>query len=342
MLNSCKVISLFSGAGGMDLGFINQGFDIVWANDIDSAAVETYKHNIGDHIVLEDITKISEEDIPDGDIVVAGFPCQPFSNAGSRKGIYDSRGTLFEHALRIVKTKKPKFVLFENVRGILSIHNGELIERIKKELETMGYTVKYKLINASDYGVPQNRYRVIIMAFADGYTFEFPEPIAEKKALTIENTLKSISKNAKNQERVRLSPQTEHLIKFIREGSSWKEIPYDKLPDRMKRIRNDMKRYHSPNFYRRFHRSEIMGTITSSATPENSGIIHHADNRKYTVRECAKFQTFPDNFVFLGSLSQQYKQVGNAVPPLLSEMLAATIKKQLAQHLLEAPILIRR
>lgn len=333
-----KLVSLFSGCGGMDLGFYQSDFDIVWANDIDKTAIETYKHNIGD-IKECDIREIDENDIPNCDVLVAGFPCQPFSMAGNRQGIEDDRGNLYKECLRIVKAKKPLAVVFENVRGILSIKNGDgslLYKTIIDMLEKTepGYNVTYKLLKASDYGVPQQRYRVIFVAFRKdlciNYKFPSPTHLSNDDSLTVGSII-NVPKDAPNQDEVwEFSPQSKALIPYIKEGGSWKDIPYELLPARLKRIRDNMKKYRSPNFYRRFGRHEINGTITAAATPENCGIIHPIENRRYSVREIARIQAFPDNFVFKGeSLSSKYRVIGNAVPPLLGKVIANSIKYEL-------------
>lgn len=159
-----KVISLFSGAGGMDLGFIQAGFDIIWANDIIPEAIETYRNNIGKHIVFGDIRMIKSEDIPDNpDVIIGGFPCQGFSIANTKRSMKDQRNFLYKEMLRVIKDKHPKMFVAENVKGILSIENGKVIEMIKKDFESLGYTVDARLLNAAEYGVPQQRERVVII-----------------------------------------------------------------------------------------------------------------------------------------------------------------------------------
>jgi len=159
-----KVISLFSGAGGMDLGFIQAGFDIVWANDIIPEAIETYRNNIGKHIVFGDIRMINSNDIPDNpDVIIGGFPCQGFSVANTKRSMEDQRNFLYKEMLRIIKDKKPKLFVAENVKGILSIEKGQVIQMIKKDFESLGYYVEARLLNAAEYGVPQQRERVIII-----------------------------------------------------------------------------------------------------------------------------------------------------------------------------------
>lgn len=164
MKKKYRVISLFSGAGGMDLGFIQNDFDIVWANDIFTEAVDSYRTNIGNHIVSEDITKISCEDIPDEiDVVIGGFPCQGFSIANIKRSDKDERNFLYKEMLRIVACKKPKVFVAENVKGILSLSGGKVIKMIEDDFKDLGYNVDVKILNAAEYGVPQTRERVIIM-----------------------------------------------------------------------------------------------------------------------------------------------------------------------------------
>lgn len=332
-----KLVSLFSGCGGMDLGFSHAGFSIVYANDFDPYASRVYEKNIGT-IDKRSILDIPVEDIPNCEILTAGFPCQPFSNAGNRKGVNDSRGNLYKECLRVITAKMPKVVVFENVRGLLSTkdENGNpLIDTIVSNLESIGigYTSVYQLVNASDYRVPQNRIRVILVAFRKDLelSFVFPEKCS-KEGLNIGNFL-NVPKDVKNQVSWVFSPQAAEMIKYIPEGGSWKSIPYDKLPTRFKHIADNMNRYHAPNMYRRFARNEIVGTMTASAQPDKCGIIHPTENRRYTIREVARIQTFPDDFEFFDAtkndIASSYKVIGNAVPPVLAEAIAKSILVQM-------------
>lgn len=150
------VISLFSGAGGMDLGFIQAGFDVVWANDFVKEAVEIYKNNIGDHIIHKDITLVKSEDIPNNpDVVIGGFPCQGFSSANQNREVGDQRNFLYKEMLRVIKDKQPKMFVAENVKGLLSMDEGRVIKMIVKDFEDIGYYVETQLLNAAEYGVPQ-------------------------------------------------------------------------------------------------------------------------------------------------------------------------------------------
>jgi DNA (cytosine-5)-methyltransferase 1 len=170
------VAGLFSGCGGLDLGFINSGFDVVWANDFFKEAVETYKKNIGNHIILGDITKIPSSEIPnDFDVLLGGFPCQGFSIANIKRSMEDERNFLYKEMLRIIKDKQPKYFVAENVKGLLSMQKGKVIEMIVNDFQELGYDVDYKLLKASDYGVPQNRERVFIIGNKLGLKNPYPQ-----------------------------------------------------------------------------------------------------------------------------------------------------------------------
>ena len=282
-------VSLFSGCGGLDLGFEKAGFNRVWANDFDKDAQRVYSLNLGP-IDGRDIRSIPTEEIPPCEILTAGFPCQPFSNAGNRKGINDSRGMLYQECLRVIEAKQPKVIVFENVKGLLSskfVDGRNLIDVIISDLETMGigYNTVYKLLVASDYHVPQNRERVIIVGIRKDLnkTFVFPGP-QSKDGLNLGSVL-DIPENVPNQVDWPLSPQAKKMIE-----------------------------------------------MTASAQPENRGIVHPTQNRRFTIREIARIQTFPDDFLFidktLKDITGMYKVIGNAVPVNLAKAIADAIMEQ--------------
>ncbi|MDC0366593.1 DNA cytosine methyltransferase [Pelagibacteraceae bacterium] len=174
--NKLKVLSLFAGAGGMDLGFKNAGYDIIWANDFDADSVKTYKRNLGDHIVLGDIEKIRTNNMPNNpDVVIGGFPCQGFSIANLSRRVDDSRNKLYKQMLRVIRAKKPKYFVAENVSGILTLGKGAVIQKIIKDFKSIGYKVDYKILNAANYGVPQSRKRVIIIGNRLGLENSYPK-----------------------------------------------------------------------------------------------------------------------------------------------------------------------
>ena len=333
-----KVISLFSGCGGFDLGFKNAGFKIVFATDIEKKLKETYEVNLQHEININDIKNLDNSKIPSGDIIIAGIPCQPFSSAGNRNSLKDKDGNLFLNVIDIILSQKkmPKVIIFENVRGFLSSKDEKgmlLTERFKIEMNKLGYNTKHNLLNASDYGVPSNRHRVFIVCTLKTLQKKFNFPVSDimKPKITVGEVLNKPLPLDEDEEIWKFSDLTLNSIRFIKEGGSWKDIPDEHLSNAHKKIRENMKKYRSPNFYRRFSRKEVMGTITATSSPENSGIIHPLYNRRYSVREIARFQSFPDTFKFLGnSVSFKYKMIGNAVPPKLSFHIAKSVKTYLS------------
>ena len=179
-----KIISLFSGAGGLDLGLIQAGNTIIWANDIDKDAVATYRENIGDHIVCDDIKNIDISALPNADVVVGGFPCQGFSQANRLRTLDDDRNQLYRFFFNTIKVKQPKYFIAENVKGILSLGKGEAIKQIVADFEAAGYITSVNLVNMADYGVPQTRQRVIIIGqrvdLGKELRFIFPQPTHSK------------------------------------------------------------------------------------------------------------------------------------------------------------------
>lgn len=225
--NKLKVVSLFSGAGGMDLGFINAGFEIIWANDFFEEAVNSYRKNIGKHMIHGDITRISSDDIPNGaDVIIGGFPCQGFSIANTKRNMQDKRNFLYKEMLRIIQDKNPYFFVAENVKGLLSMEDGKVIEMIKSDFEQLGYKVDARLLNAAEYGVPQARERVVIIGNRLGIENPYPkithyiEGLTEKKkgllpAITCEQAIGFLAdKNITNKEIIVTKKELEdHITK---------------------------------------------------------------------------------------------------------------------------------
>ena len=264
----------------------------------------------------------------------ACFPCQPFSNAGARRGDGDER-TLNKIAIKATKHYRPKVAIFENVRGMLSVRSGNrlIIEQFCNHLSKTGYDVFFKLLDASRHGVPQTRLRVFIIAVrtdCQSSNFSFPLP-KEKNGLTLQEIIVGISPRLKNQnEVVNLGPQATKLCSLIPPGGNWKTIDGRHLPKRLKELKKKIDRYRAPAFYRRFARDEIAGTITATFKPEKCGVLHPIEDRPFSVREVARIQSFPDWFVFEGkSISSKYKQIGNAVPPRLAYEIAFNISQVL-------------
>lgn len=348
---------MFAGCGGLDLGmtggftalgvpYPRTGMTVEWAADWDEDAARTYVENpryLGHHPVYTgDIRDYPTAAIPRCDILTAGFPCQPFSNAGDRKGVADTRGTLFEECERFAREGQPLAYVFENVKGILSSHmpDGTLVtDAIGWRMQALGYrAAEPVLLRAERYGVPQQRHRVFMVGVRSdvGPGFD-PERIADfvqpeaLKRLTVRHVLEDAIPHSGGEEHWKLSPQAAQMVPMI--TRSWKDIPYEALPLRFKKIRDQMKKYHSPNFYRRFGLDEINGTITASAQPENCGILHPTESRRYTVREIARFQSFPDDFRFVArNVQGKYRMIGNAVPPVLGYVVGSALHQYLKEY----------
>lgn len=396
MNKNYKVVSLFSGAGGMDLGFIKAGFKVIWANDFFKEATDTYKLNIGEHIVHGDITQIDSSEIPDNpDIVIGGFPCQGFSVANTKRSMEDKRNFLYKEMLRVIGDKKPKFFVAENVKGILSIEKGKVFEMIKSDFENLGYKVDYKLLNAAEYGVPQNRERVIIMGNRVGLENIFPEkthyindPIEGlEPAKTVAETIGFLSDIRISQFPINFNDKIIYnhdaatnvsdkfwgrmyevnqadicdYLKEWRNKSGWTTKKVDEhfgyahtaghwfrkdnksgsipKPDdwwELKKILKFDNKYDKEvtTLVEKEIKYEQSLRITNWDRPSDtitatSPEIHINKMRRLSVRECAMIQTFPDDFVFTGSLNRMYTQVGNAAPVLLAEKIAKKIIEQL-------------
>lgn len=401
-----KVVSLFSGCGGLDLGFINAGFEVIWANDFFPDAVETYKQNISDHIILGDITKIPSSQIPDDfDILLGGFPCQGFSIANKNRSMDDERNFLYKEMLRIVKDKNPSFFLAENVKGLLSMHDGKIVEMIINDFKKIGYNVDYKIVDSADYGVPQHRERILIIGNRLGVKNKFPEPthgniiekgqmiLQSKKLkpyLTVEDATKHLADtwisynpiikdgrkiynhiartNIHDQFWGRKHPVNQHdVCDYLKHWRNKKGISTKKVdeyfgykhtaghwfrkdnnsgsiptPDDWWKLKEllgfdnkfdkkvtelELKEIKFEQSLRINNWNKPSDTITATG-PE----IHPNKKRRMSVRECAIIQTFPDNFVFTGSLGNMYKQIGNAVPVKLGEKVAETIREILIKN----------
>lgn len=349
--NKLTAISMFAGCGGMDLGFHNAGFDILWANDCNDDCCETYRANFsrltGKDVMhfgnIESVDRPDEKEIGDLTALLGGFPCQAFSNAGQRKGIKDNRGRLYEYCLEFIDKYNPKFTVFENVRGLLTIagEKRRLIEEIAQELFNREYEVHIKLLNASKYHVPQNRLRVFMVGVKKNVhmpVFRFPE---QKNGVPLNlGAILNIPENTANQKDIiTLNPQAYVIGNMVPEGGSWKDIPYGKLPPRLKKIKDNIRKYRWPNFYRRFSRNEIAGTVTAAFKPENAGVWHPTEKRTFSAREIARIQSFPDEFIFIGkNVKSIYQMIGNAVPPLLAESIAESIKSALSGKITPFPV----
>lgn len=313
-----RTVSLFSGIGGLDLGFIKQGFNIIWANDFDKHAVESYKANIDTNIVCGDLNNYLE-DIPEHDILLAGFPCQPFSLMGKQQGFTDERGTLFFTIERILKKHKPKVIVLENVKNLLTHDRGKTINKMLEILEDkLNYKVYYNVLNTSDYGLPQTRRRVFIVGFLieefgeELNTFTFPSP--EKLNTTVFDLLDdNVDKKYFLSKRI--------LPTILSNGSknyySKSEINL-KIAKPLTATMHKMHRANQDNYY-----EDIVNRNKFEDTAEK----RISTIRRLTPNECRKLQGFPDNWKYVVSDTQLYRQFGNAVSVNVSEKLAYQVKK---------------
>jgi DNA (cytosine-5)-methyltransferase 1 len=317
-----RVVSLFSGCGGLDIGleggfnylgkkYAKNSMHVIWANDINAKACKTMQLNMPDtEVVCEDITKVLEHkiEIPAADVVVGGFPCQDFSLAGKRRGLTVKRGQLYLSMIEVIKLVNPKVFLAENVKGLISWENGLGIKTIVSDFEKLGYHVEYKLHNTANYGVPQTRERVIIVGVRKdiGDKIMWPEETH------------AYEKNA--------------LLK-----------PWVTLEQAIGDLEDDKKHFCLPNSG--YSKAKLFpgtqgNTTTRSDRPgptmraEHHGNIefHYKLNRRLSAREAARIQSFPDDFIFVQSTSDAYRQVGNAVAPVFGWHLAQAIKDTIEQR----------
>ena len=329
-----KIISLFSGAGGLDLGFKKAGFECVWANEFDKEIWETFEKN--HHKTLLDkrsITEINSYEIPDCDGIIGGPPCQSWSEAGALRGINDKRGKLFFEFVRILKDKQPLFFLAENVSGMLLPVHRNALENIMKMFEDCGYNLSFKLLNASDFGVPQDRKRVFFVGFRKDLKIDFDFPLGDtifdfqkKTLLSAIGDLKDNAVSAKKNNHTNSENCKVPNHEFMNGGFStiymsrnrvreWDEVSFT--------IQAGGR--HAP-IHPQAPKMIFVEQNVRIFNPEKEHLY-----RRLTVRECARIQTFPDDFIFYyKNISSGYKMVGNAVPVKLASAIAEKIMKELS------------
>ena len=318
-------IDLFCGIGGFRIAFESIGGKCVFSSDIDKYACETYKLNFGDY-PLSDITKIDETTLPDFDLLCAGFPCQPFSIGGLRKGFQDTRGTLFFDIERIIRRKQPSVFILENVKGLVNHDKGRTLNTILNKLgkkinnsinndafeDCLNYNVFYKVLNSKDFGVPQNRERIYIVGFLNEVNFNFPEKLNHKISLTdIIDT--SIKQNTISET---LNKNIEFHLENHKNVNEIKKLDYLLAYE----VRKSRSTFRFDNF---------SPTLTAKmGTGGNNVPVIVNLKRKLTTDECLRIQGYPTNYKIKSNNSQSYKQIGNSVSvPVITE-----IAKEIAKH----------
>lgn len=329
MRNEINYIDLFSGAGGMSLGFDQAGFNNIFSVDIEPSFCETYKTNFPKHnLIQKDISKLSNEEIKSLignqiiDVIIGGPPCQGFSMAGNigRKFIDDSRNQLFREFARIVEIVQPSYFVMENVARLFTHNKGETKKEIIELFKKMNYNVDCKVVNTADFGIPQVRNRVLFIGNRISNNIVFPtktvdKPISIKEAIDKLPKLKSGEKSKiPNHISMKHSEQMLEKMKYVSDGGNRNEIP-----ELIRPKSGDIRKYI------RYKSTEPAVCVTGDMRK----IFHYSQNRALTVRELATLQTFPLDFIFKGSTISQQQQVGNSVPPILAKEIALTIKKMM-------------
>ncbi len=353
-----KVLDLFCGCGGISEGYALAGFKIVGGIDFNKDATLTFQHNFKDaKVYCTDIASITDQEIVDNfkdvDVIVGGPPCQGFSSANRwQKELEDPRNKLFFEYLRFVRILKPKILMIENVRGILTRDNGYAKERITTLLTEMGYSVKMNVLDASEYGVPQNRHRAIIVginqdfkaidfdfgslkklpkvtvidAIGELYQFESTNPETKHLSGSPDSAFRAYLRRPDNivpdHEVIYPAEKVQERISYVPQGGNWQDVPADMWPT------NRSNRHSSA--YKRLKEDDQSCTIDTGNA--HSNYFHPLYNRIPSIRESARLQSFPDSFEFVGSRGSKYKQVGNAVPPLLAKAIAEQVKSILNEN----------
>jgi len=325
-----NIISLFSGAGGLDLGFKKIGFDVIWANEYDKDIWETYEKNHDAPLDKRDIRLIDSKDIPDCDGIIGGPPCQSWSEAGALRGIDDSRGKLFYEFIRVLRDKKPKFFLAENVSGMLANRHNEAVKNITHMFEESGYNVYIKLLNAADYGVPQDRKRVFYVGIKNDIPHNFVFPPSRNSKVTLKQAINDLQDNV-----------LPALPKNKTNGTSCIILNHEYMTGGFSTIymsRNRVRAWDEQSFtiqaggrHAPLHPQAPKMTFIEQNKREFVKGSEHL-YRRLSVRECARIQTFSDNFQFVyEDVADGYKMIGNAVPVRLASYMAKAISLCLAK-----------
>ena len=350
-----RVIDLFAGVGGLSLGFEKKGFEVVLANEYDASIAASYITNHKNtKMIVGDITSLDLEDTfgkmaGKVDVVIGGPPCQGFSQKGQRKTIHDERNFLFKYYVSVVELVKPKYFVMENVPNLLTAEGGYFRHEIEELFNKLGYSLEYGVLNASDYGVPQNRRRAVIIGKLGGDAPKLPIPQGNK--VTIWDAISDLAyleSGEGSEEQEYKFPAESDYEKMLRADSSilFNHIATKHSPLALERLalippnagREVLPEEHlTKSIYSgtwtRMKKDEISVTITTRFdTPSSGKFTHPFLNRAITVREAARIQSFPDDFHFVGNKGSQMKQVGNAVPPLLAAAIAEVIMNDIKEE----------
>lgn len=349
-----RVIDLFAGVGGLSLGFEQKGFEVVLANEYDSSIAKSYIANHKNvNMIIGDIALLNLEDIfgkfvGEVDVVIGGPPCQGFSQKGQRKTIHDERNFLFKYYVSVVNLVKPRYFVMENVPNLLTAENGYFRREIEELFDKIGYSLEHGVLNASDYGVPQNRRRAIIIGKLTGSAPKLPLPKGDK--VTIWDAISDLAylqSGEGSEEQEYKYPAESDYEKMLRKNSSrlfnhvatkHSSLALERLalipPNAGREIlpEEHLTKSIYSGTWTRMRKNEVSVTITTRFdTPSSGKFTHPFLNRAITVREAARIQSFPDDFHFIGNKGSQMKQVGNAVPPLLAAAIAEVIMKDIKE-----------
>ncbi|MCQ2440081.1 MAG: DNA (cytosine-5-)-methyltransferase [Oscillospiraceae bacterium] len=321
-------IELFAGAGGLALGLEQAGIKTVEYIEFDKACCETLKANRPNwNVVCDDIHNVDFTQYEGKiDIVTGGFPCQAFSFAGKKLGFEDTRGTLFHEFARCVKEVRPKMFLAENVRGLVFHDNGRTLSTIISVLESLGYHTQQKIMNACYYGVGQKRERIVIIGIRDDLDINFDYPIADEKWTTLRDALKDCPKSIGES----YSEKKRKVLDLVPAGGCWVDLPEEVAKEYMG------KSYYSGGgrrgMARRISWDEPSLTLTCSPSQKQTERCHPDETRPFTVREYARIQSFPDDWTFSGGITDQYKQIGNAVPVEMARRVGVELKNSILNY----------
>jgi len=312
-----KIASFFSGIGGLDIGFKNNGFDIVWANEFDKTIWKTYEKNHSCFLEKRSIINLNENDIPNVDGFIGGPPCQSWSVGGSGKGIDDKRGKTFLKLLSLIELKKPNFFVLENVQGILSKKHSEILNKIIDTFNKLGYDLHYKCLNAKYYDVPQDRKRVFFIGFKKNLNISFNFPEKKTKIKTLQDAISNLE-NPESTKNNTIKPMDEYLD--------------DTFSSRYM-SRNRVRTWNEPSFtIPAMGRQIPLHPSAPKMIQINKNLFEFKKEdiskyRRLTVRECAIIQTFPHNFIIkYNKINDAYKMIGNAVPVKLAEAIAKEVR----------------